>query len=153
MTYEEIHAAASDRVGPYCKNCAVCNGRACGNAMPGPGCKYPGNTAARNYDQWQKICVNMDTLCPNTEPDIRFEMFGRSFTAPIFAAPLGAVDMHYGPLYKDPEYNSILINAAAEYGVLASPGTRKLFLKSLIISTKSTRLPRPWMWTGPDFRS
>ena len=122
MTYEEIHAAASDRVGPYCKNCAVCNGRACANTMPGPGCKYPGNTAARNYEQWQKICVNMDTLCPNTEPDIRFEMFGRNFTAPIFAAPLGAVDMHYGPLYRDPEYNSILINAAAEYGVLAFTG-------------------------------
>ena len=122
MTYEQIHAAAADQVGPYCKNCPVCNGRACGNAMPGPGCKSPGNVAARNYEQWQKICVNMDTLCPNTEPDIRFDMFGHTFSAPIFAAPLGAVDMHYGPKYKDPEYNTILIRSAVEYGVLALTG-------------------------------
>ena len=122
MTYEEIHALAADQVGPYCKNCPVCNGRACANAMPGPGCKYPGNVAARNYDQWQRICVNMDTLCPNAEPDIHFEMFGHSFAAPIFAAPLGAVDMHYGPKYKDPEYNAILIQPAVKYGVLAFTG-------------------------------
>ena len=122
MTYQEIHAAAAGCVGPYCKNCPVCNGRACGNSMPGPGCKYPGNVAARNYDKWQEICVNMDTLCPNTEPDISFEMFGHRFTAPIFAAPLGAIDLHYGPKYKDIEYNSLMLSAAAEYGVLGFTG-------------------------------
>ena len=122
MNYNEIMAAAKDQVGPYCKACPVCNGRACGNAMPGPGCKYPGNAAARNFDKWQEICVNMDTLCPNADPDVRFEMFDRQFTAPIFAAPLGAIDLHYGPKYKDPEYNSILIKACADYGVMALTG-------------------------------
>ena len=122
MTYQEIHDAAATQVGPYCKNCAVCNGRACGNSVPGPGCKYPGNTAARNYDKWQEICVNMDTLCPRAEPDISFELFGHRFAAPIFAAPLGAIDLHYGPKYKDPAYNAILIRAAAAYGVAAMTG-------------------------------
>ena len=73
MTYQEVLAAARECVGPYCKACPVCNGRACGNAMPGPGCKYPGLTASRNFDKWQEICVNMDTLCTNVEPDISFE--------------------------------------------------------------------------------
>lgn len=122
MDYNEILAAARECIGPYCKACPVCNGKACGNAMPGPGCKYPGNAAARNFDKWQEICVNMDTLCPNAVPDVSFEMFGRTFTAPIFAAPLGAIDLHYGPKYKDPEYNSILIKAAADYGVMALTG-------------------------------
>ena len=122
MNYNEILAAARDHVGPYCKACPVCNGRACGNLMPGPGCKYPGNAAARNFDKWQEICVNMDTLCSNADPDVRFEMFGRTFTAPIFAAPLGAIDLHYGPKYKDPEYNSILIKACYDYGVMALTG-------------------------------
>ena len=122
MTYQEIHQAAQTQVGPFCKNCPVCNGRACGNIMPGPGCKYPGNVAARNYDKWQEICVNMDTLCPNAEPDIGFTFAGRSFSAPVFAAPLGAVDMHYGPKYKDQEYNRILVKAAADYGVAALTG-------------------------------
>ena len=122
MNHNEIIAAARDQVGPYCKACPVCNGRACGNLMPGPGCKYPGNAAARNFDKWQEICVNMDTLCSNADPDVRFEMFGRTFTAPIFAAPLGAIDLHYGPKYKDPEYNSILIKACYDYGVMALTG-------------------------------
>ena len=122
MTYQEIHDAAANQVGPYCKNCAVCNGRACGNSVPGPGCKYPGNTAARNFDKWQEICVNMDTLCPNTSPDVSFEMFGHRFAAPIFAAPLGSIDLHYGPKYKDQDYNAILIPAAASYGVAAWTG-------------------------------
>ena len=122
MTYQEIHDLANGQVGPYCKNCPVCNGRACGNAMPGPGSKVPGNVAARNYEKWQEICVNMDTLCPNVEPDIGFDFAGRHFSAPIFAAPIGALPMHYGPKYKDQAYNEILIKAAADYGVAALTG-------------------------------
>lgn len=122
MNYNEVLEAARECSGPYCKVCPVCNGRACANSMPGPGCKYPGNAAARNYDKWQEICVNMDTLCPNADPDVGFELFGRKFTAPVFAAPLGSLDMHYGPKYKDPEYNSILIKAAADYGLMAFTG-------------------------------
>lgn len=123
MNYNEVLAAARECVGPYCKACPVCNGRACANTMPGPGCKFPGNVAARNYEKWQEICVNMDTLCPNfADPDISFEMFGHTFSAPIFAAPLGALDMHYGPKYKDQEYNAILMKAAVDYGVMAFTG-------------------------------
>ena len=122
MNYNEILAAAKDQVGPYCKACPVCNGKACGNSMPGPGSKFPGNGAARNYEKWQEICVNMDTLCPNADPDVSFEMFGRKFVAPIFVAPLGSIDLHYGPKYKDIEYNNILIKAAYDYGVMALTG-------------------------------
>ena len=96
MNYSEVQELAKTCIGPYCKACPVCNGKACGNAMPGPGCKYPGNVAARNYEKWQEICVNMDTLCPNTEPDLSFNLFGKTFRAPVFVAPLGAVNMHYG---------------------------------------------------------
>ena len=122
MTYNEVLAAARGQIGPYCKACPVCNGRACGNAMPGPGCKYPGQTAARNFDKWQEIFVNMDTLCPNVEPDISFEMFGHKFSVPIFAAPLGALPLHYGDKFNDQQYNAILVKAAAEYGSMALTG-------------------------------
>lgn len=122
MDYNEILAAARELVGPYCKACPVCNGKACGNMMPGPGSKVPGNTAARNYDKWQDIFVNMDTLCPVCDPDTGFELFGKKFAAPIFIAPLGAVNMHYGDKHNDISYNKILIKAAAEYGICALTG-------------------------------
>ena len=122
MNYNEILAAARDQVGPYCKACPVCNGRACGNIMPGPGSKVPGNTAARNYDKWQEIFVNMDTLCPNADIDTSFELFGKKFSAPIFIAPLGALPMHYGDKHNDITYNRILVPAAANYGICALTG-------------------------------
>ena len=122
MNYNEVLTAARGQIGPYCKACPVCNGRACGNAMPGPGCKYPGQTAARNYDKWQEICVNMDTLCANVDPDVSFELFGHKFSVPIFAAPLGALQLHYGDKYNDQQYNAILVKAAAEYGSMALTG-------------------------------
>ena len=80
MDYNEILKKAAGLMGPYCKACPVCNGRACGNCVPGPGSKIPGNTAARNYDKWREIFVNMDTLCPNADADTSFELFGRKFS-------------------------------------------------------------------------
>lgn len=151
MNYNEVLAAARDCVGPYCKACPVCNGRACANAMPGPGSKAPGNVAARNYDKWQEICVNMDTLCPNSDPDVSFELFGRKFSAPIFMAPLGAIDMHYGPKYNDFAYNSLLIKAAYDYGVLAltGDGVNPEIMKSAVqdmIQVEGVGMPtiKPW---------
>lgn len=123
MNYNEVLAAARDCIGPYCKACPVCNGRACANSIPGPGSKYPSNTAARNFDKWQEILVNMDTLCPNfADPDVSFELFGHKFVAPIFAAPLGGLKLHYGEKYHDTQYNTILINACCNYGTMALTG-------------------------------
>ncbi|MCF0137934.1 MAG: alpha-hydroxy-acid oxidizing protein [Oscillospiraceae bacterium] len=122
MNYNEILEKARGLVGEVCKACPVCNGRACGNKMPGPGSKLPDNVAARNYDKWQEIFVNMDTLCPGAPVDTSFELFGKSFSAPIFVAPLGAVQMHYGKLHDDISYNGILVPAAVNYGICALTG-------------------------------
>lgn len=122
MNYKEILAEAKTQVGPYCKACPVCNGLACGNSMPGPGSKVPGNVAARNYEKWQEIFVNMDTLCPNAAVDTSFELFGKKFALPVFIAPLGALKMHYGEKHDDIRYNEILVPAAANYGVCALTG-------------------------------
>ena len=122
MELSEMLSAAKGVLGPYCRACPVCNGLACGNSMPGPGCKAPGNAAARNYAKWQEICVNMDTLCENRPIDASFSMFGHDFKAPVFIAPLGAVNMHYGDRYDDIAYNRLLVPACAEYGTAAFTG-------------------------------
>ena len=121
MEYSEILTAARE-IMTLCRACPVCNGKACGNTMPGPGCKAPGNVAARNYDRWQEICVNMDTLYEGRPIDISCELFGHTFSAPIFAAPLGAVAMHYGDKYNDLSYNAVLVPGCAEYGIAAFTG-------------------------------
>ncbi len=39
MTYQDALQQARDQIGPYCKACPVCNGRACRNQIPGPDAK------------------------------------------------------------------------------------------------------------------
>lgn len=57
---------------------------------PRPGGKGTAATMLRNYQKWQEVCINMDTICENAPIDTTFTMFGRTFAAPIFAAPVGA---------------------------------------------------------------
>ena len=122
MTYQEILENARLCIGKYCKVCPVCSGRACKNQGPGPGAKGVGDTAIRNYDKWQEIRVQMDTLCANEPADTSLELFGKTFKYPIFAGPVGAVNLHYGDKYNDESYNEVLVSACAEAGIAAFTG-------------------------------
>lgn len=122
MTYDEVLELARKQIGPYCKACPECNGKACRNQMPGPGAKGIGDTAIRNYDAWKNIRILMDTICENKEVDTTFELFGKTFKAPIFAGPVGAVNLHYGDLYNDISYNDVLVSACAKNGIAAFTG-------------------------------
>ena len=121
MTYNEVLTAARGQMGP-CKACPVCDGRACRNTVPGPGAKGVGDVAIRNYSAWQNVRVNMDTICESGEPDTTLEMFGHSYRIPVFAGPVGAMQLHYGDKYDDLTYNDILVTACAKAGILAFTG-------------------------------
>lgn len=122
MTYEEVMKQARTQIGPYCKACPVCNGRACGNQIPGPGAKGTGDVAIRNYEEWKKVRINMDTICENVEPDTTLEIFGQQYAYPFFAGPVGAMKLHYGEKYDDEDYNRILVSACRECGIAAFTG-------------------------------
>lgn len=122
MTYEEVLSNAKTCMGEFCKACPVCNGKACSNKVPGPGSKGSGTVAIRNYDKWQELCINMDTICENKPLDLTSEIFGRTFKYPIFAAPIGAMKLHYGDKYDDLEYNDILVSSCADAGIAAFTG-------------------------------
>ena len=122
MTYQEVLANARTCMGPYCKSCPTCNGLACKNQVPGPGAKGIGTGFIRNYQKWQELSVNMDTICENKPVDTSFELFGQKVDIPVFAAPVGAMTLHYGDKYNDLQYNDILVSACAEAGIAAFTG-------------------------------
>lgn len=122
MTYDEVLKSARGNMGPYCKVCPVCNGAACKNQMPGPGAKGVGDNAVRNYQKWQEIRVNMDTIHENKPIDTSVELFGRTFKYPFFAGPVGAMTLHYGEKYDDLAYNNLLVYACAKGGIAAFTG-------------------------------
>lgn len=122
MNYIDVLKEARTCMGDYCKACNVCNGIACKNLMPGPGAKGVGDTAIRNYQKWQEIRVNMDTLHENSPVDTSLEIFGKKFKYPFFAAPVGAVNLHYSDKYDDASYNSILVEGCMKHGIAAFTG-------------------------------
>lgn len=122
MTYQEVLENARTCVGPHCKACPVCNGLVCKNTVPGPGAKGIGTGFIRNYQKWQELCVNMDTICENKPVDTAFKVFSQTFDLPVFAAPVGAMTLHYGDKYDDLTYNDILVSACAAAGIAAFTG-------------------------------
>lgn len=121
MDYNQVMQQARGNMG-HCKACPVCNGAACKNTIPGPGSKGVGDTAMRNYQKWQEIRLNMDTLCEMADADTTLELFGRKFAAPVFAGPVGAVTMHYSDKYNDATYNDALVAGCAQAGIAAMTG-------------------------------
>lgn len=122
MNYKEVQETARKQIGPYCKACPVCNGIACRGVIPGPGAKGSGNVFVRNYSALQDIKVNMDTMYEQAEIDMSCDFFGEKLDLPVFAAPVGAVQMHYSDLYDDQTYSQAIIEGCREAGIIGFTG-------------------------------
>lgn len=121
MTYAEVRKAARGHMGP-CHVCPVCSGAACGNTVPGPGAKGSGTVAMRNYNAWQDIYLNLDTIVPERPVDTRLAVFGREFAYPIFAAPVAAVQSHFGSELTEEAYTAALVQGCHDAGIAAFTG-------------------------------
>ena len=122
MEYRELQEAARGCIGDKCRVCPVCDGRACRGRIPGPGAKGSGDVAVRNYDAWQAVRLEMDTLHAGFTPDTGCTLFGRRLRLPVFAGPVGAVAQHYSDKYNDASYNNVLVPACADAGIAAFTG-------------------------------
>lgn len=121
MTYDEVQALARGQMG-YCHSCPVCNGLGCKNAIPGPGSKGSGTVFHRNYEAWQEILLNMDTIGNLGPIDTSFSLFGEKFDLPVFAAPIGAVETHYGDKLDEKTYDEIMTSGCRKAGIAAFTG-------------------------------
>lgn len=121
MKYDDIRSLAKAHMS-LCKACPVCNGAACGHTIPGPGAKGLGRSAMQNYQAWQDVFLNMDTITEEKPVDTRFSLFGYEFAYPIFAAPMGAVPEHLGNSIMQKEYDIQLIKGCKQAGIMAFTG-------------------------------
>lgn len=118
MNYSEVLENARKTIGPNCKACPVCNGLACGNTLPGPGSKGPGNGANDNYNAWCKIKLNMDCIVPNTEIDTSTDFFGRKLDLPLFSGPIGSIRLQYNPTDDVKDFNEKCLKACENKGIM-----------------------------------
>lgn len=122
MEYNQIVKNARENMAGFCIGCPICNGIACKTKVPGPGGKGTGDAYTRNFAAFSNIKINMDTIFDSMEADTQIELFGRKFSIPVFAAPIGAPRVHYGELLTDDEYSRILFEGCKDSGILAFGG-------------------------------
>lgn len=118
MNYSDVLEMAKNNIGPKCKVCPVCNGLGCGNTLPGPGSKKPGNGANDNYNAWRKIKLNMDTIVANTEIDTSVELFGRKLAFPLVTGPIGSIRKQFNPTDDIRDFNDKCMAACESRGLL-----------------------------------
>ena len=77
MTYGEVRENARKTI-LNCRACPECNGLGCGNTLPGPGSKAPGNGAHVNWQAWKDI-----RLMETAPTKGRIHMIVRSTRLPV----------------------------------------------------------------------
>lgn len=122
MDYNRVRENAKEILSPLCLVCKECNGVACKGRVPGVGAKGTGNSFIRNYSYLYKVKVVMDMIYKEEGQDTSSSLFGKHFTAPIFVAPIGGMDINYGGKIAEGEYHRRTLMGAKNAGIAAFTG-------------------------------
>lgn len=126
MTYQEVLEHAREAMAPRCAVCRVCDGRACAGRQPGPGGKGTGATAKRNVS-WpeEHVKLHQRVVREAWQPICETELFGKTFALPVFPAPIGMLELNYGPALTEYGYSKIILQGARQGGTIAFTGGGK----------------------------
>lgn len=123
MTYQEVLETARKRMAPKCRVCPECNGIACKGVMPGPAGKGASRTFQRNFSYLaERIRLEMDVTGGEKERNMETDLFGRTFEAPIFVAPMGLIPFNYTEDMTDKRYCDAVMQGAKAAGIAAFGG-------------------------------
>lgn len=123
MTYQEVLEKAREKMAPRCRVCPECNGVACRGVMPGPGGKGAGRTFQRNFSYLaEHVFLEMDVLQGEKKRDTSKELFGQTFAAPVFVAPIGLVQYNYTDALTERQYCDAVVLGAKQAGIAAFGG-------------------------------
>ncbi|MEA4847923.1 MAG: alpha-hydroxy-acid oxidizing protein [Clostridiaceae bacterium] len=122
MKYNEVLEKAKSVIGAKCRICRECNGIACRGEIPGVGGKDSGSGFTRSFEKLNGIKLNMDTIYEFKEVDTSVELFGKSFSFPVFAAPIGGLQQHYREDSNDYEYSHAIVAGCKNAGTAGFTG-------------------------------
>lgn len=122
MDYSEVLKNARETIGKKCRVCKECNGIVCRGEIPGVGGKDTGEAFIANYARLKEIKINLDTIYDFKEVDTSIELFGKKFTYPVFAAPIGGLNLHYSDVLNDETYSRAIISGCKDAGTAGFTG-------------------------------
>ncbi|MBQ3276702.1 MAG: alpha-hydroxy-acid oxidizing protein [Oscillospiraceae bacterium] len=119
MTIQEVWDRARDVMGPKCRVCPECDGRACRGEIPGVGGIGSASSFTVCREYLSRVRLLMDLVYEPGEIDTSVELFGRRFEVPFFMAPIGGMGSNYNGYLTDEEFADISVRGMAECGSLA----------------------------------
>ena len=119
MNIQEVWEKAREVMGPKCRVCPECNGKACRGEIPGSGGIGSGRSFTVCREYLSRVKVMMNLVYEPGEPDTSVELFGRRFAMPIFMAPIGGMDSNYNGYMTDSDFANMSIRGMVESGSLA----------------------------------
>ncbi|WP_130863778.1 alpha-hydroxy-acid oxidizing protein [Bacilliculturomica massiliensis] len=122
MDYKELLENARKALAPKCRVCRVCNGAACRGELPGSGGKGTGESFVRAYEKLSEVKINMDTIYENRGQDTTARLFGHTFAAPVFAAPISGMSSNYTGYFTETAYNECVVGGTRKAGCSAFTG-------------------------------
>jgi isopentenyl diphosphate isomerase/L-lactate dehydrogenase-like FMN-dependent dehydrogenase len=157
MTYEELRKNARKNMAPTCRVCRECDGVACRGEIPGVGGKGTGGAFVRNCEMLARVKINMDLIYEDRGQDPSAELFGRTFAAPVFAAPISGLGTNYNGYLTERTYAEALVPGCAEAGCAAftGDGAPDFFLKDPLAAVKAAggvAVPTVKPWSGDTLR-
>ena len=119
MTYKEVLDNARSR-STLCKVCPECNGLACKGMVPGPGGKGDGKSFTNCLSYLKNIDIMMNPIFDNSAgQDSSIELFGRTLSMPVMAAPCGGAKMNFGSTLTEFEMTEAMVLGALAAGTLS----------------------------------
>lgn len=122
MNYQELLEQAKVRIGPKCRVCRDCNGVACRGEIPGLGGKGTGSSFIGSFEYLANLRIRMDVIYQDQGQDPTFQCFGKSFAAPVFVAPIGAIGLNYNNNMNEQSYGEAVVEGAVMAGCAAFTG-------------------------------
>ena len=119
MTYQEIVTRAREVMGPNCRVCPVCDGRACRGEVPGVGGLGSGSSFTVCRPFFDSVKVMMDVVYESGELDTSLELFGERWPFPFFMAPLGGMGLNYNSYLSEEDWSRMSVGGMAVCGSLA----------------------------------
>lgn len=119
MKYEDVLKSARE-MGLNCRVCPDCSGIACRGEVPGVGAKGSGKSFTNCVNYLRSIDINLDAVYESHGQDTSCRMFGRTWSMPVFGAPVGGAVFNYASkTVSDEELTRAQVDGAIQAGTMA----------------------------------
>ena len=122
MQAKDVRDVARRDLQGFCRVCSVCDGRACAGEVPGMGGSGTGAGFTANLEALRAVRLQMRTLHAVKAVDTSVELFGRTLTMPILAAPMTGVVYNMGGKLTEAQFINHIVEGAQAAGTLGMTG-------------------------------